>query len=120
MSKDIPWVQTYPYLPEGFNAPDDVPGPLPDGITEAELQTLLDAGATFETSFDGPDPFAFPSTMVIRIGNKVFMTKFQTVTLSDIITSKGEIWNELSEATRKLLRAALDDLVAFSHDGKSA
>lgn len=120
MSKDIPWVQTYPYLPEGFNTPDEVPGPLPKGISEDQLQTLLDAGATFETSFDGPDPFDFPSTIIVRIGKRQFMAKLPTVSLQAIASSDLTIFVEHEEILRKLLQAVLDDLVAFNHDGKSA
>lgn len=118
MSKEIPWVQTYPYLPEPFNYPDDVPGPLPEGISEDELQTLIDAGFEFITHFDGPDPFANPTTLILRQGKKQFMTKLPVVDLKSF--ADGAIWAEHNEGMRKLLRAALDDMVAFGHDGKSA
>ncbi len=120
MSKEIPWIQTYPYLPDGYNYPDDVPGPLPTGVSEAELDALLAAGATFETHFDEPNPFTAPTTMKIRIGNKLFMTKMQAFSLEDMYVNPDVMMAEIDKVVGDLLRAALTDLTVFGHDGKSA
>lgn len=117
MAKEIPWVQTYPSL--NIDLADPVTGPLPSSITEAELDSLIDAGFEFITYFDTANPFESASTMVLRQGKKQFMTKLRAYSLEDFIKA-DEMNAELEKATADLLRAALDDMIAFGHDGKSA